>query len=653
MNGSPSFQLSWNLFGNNNGSPLFQQFDWSNLSLPSLTSNGSPLNNNQPYYPFGGNYYINPIFRRTTNGSPASASGVDDGTSSISAGTAGLDKTDTIFDTDNNNNTNTFGQAFGNIFSSGLSSAGNKILNNIVKGESFLKGLSTDSLSTVAGSATGLASNLVGQGISGIMGNSRLGRGIGQGVATGLGTVGGTVVSNLLKGQGIAGNASKLFGTGNSIFTTTKSVKDASENVLKSTAGAINPYALGMSMAGTALSAITGPSKEYAGRYGNITQTMDTVYDAASAAANFIPGVGQAVSGFMTLNKGLSNIFGSTSGMTKTDAILGSAFMPAPVKWLNMLGSSKTGTFNNQSWQNSEQANSFMQNGFGNLNERFQRAMEEAGKRYGTFSHGAKNRAQKNIDFANTAWEQILQMAAQNRLQNIRSQDMTSINNQKYTQWIQGGWSPNLVGRGKQGMKIFNNATNHNIGQRLLSGAALIDNKQMILSFQNGGKAYPIKQIPEVVVNGYRPIVLDTYYPAISEYPTTGHSKLTVPINDGDPNWGIEIDKGGKNKGYNLVTSNCSDKTLEYLNKIFNKKESTFLFTTPGDVKDFAEKLGGRTKKVGLGHYRTYIPRNKNNYKILDTRALKTYQNSDGEDEGVYIHMYPSGSFKSGGIINK
>jgi hypothetical protein len=37
-------------------------------------------------------------------------------------------------------------------------------------------------------------------------------------------------------------------------------------------------------------------------------------------------------------------------------------------------------------------------------------------------------------------------------------------------------------------MKIFNNATNHNIGMRLLSGAALIDNKQMILSAQTGVK---------------------------------------------------------------------------------------------------------------------------------------------------------------------
>ena len=478
MNGSPSFQLNWNLFGNNNGSPLFQQFDWSNLSLPSLTSNGSPLNNNQPYYPFGGNYYIDPIFRRTTNGSPASASGVDDGTSSISAGTAGLDKTDTIFDTDNNN-TNTFGQAFGNIFSSGLGSAGNRILNNIVKGETFGKGVVQDASSTISGAAAGLASNMVGKGITSLMGNSKLGRGVGQGVATGIGTIGGQAISNLLKGE----KAFKGISDSIKAIKTAKQAGSAASDVMKlaSNAGKWNLVGIGGQVLGSGLQAAFGPSKEYAGKYGNITQTMDTIYDSASAIAGTMGPIGMGVSGLMTLNKGLSNVFGSTDGMTKTDAILGSAFMPAPVKWLNMWGSSKTGTFNNQSWQNSEQANSFMQNGFGNLNEKFQRAMEEAGKRYGTFSQGAKKRAQKNIDFANTAWEQVLQMAAQNRLQNIRSQDMTSINNQKYTQWIQGGWSPSLVGRGKQGMKIFNNATNHNIGMRLLSSAALIDNKAMML----------------------------------------------------------------------------------------------------------------------------------------------------------------------------
>jgi len=37
-------------------------------------------------------------------------------------------------------------------------------------------------------------------------------------------------------------------------------------------------------------------------------------------------------------------------------------------------------------------------------------------------------------------------------------------------------------------MKILNNATNHNMGMRLLSAAALIDSKQMILSAQGGTK---------------------------------------------------------------------------------------------------------------------------------------------------------------------
>jgi len=95
---------------------------------------------------------------------------------------------------------------------------------------------------------------------------------------------------------------------------------------------------------------------------------------------------GTLASGAMALNKGLSNLFGSTSGMTIQDSILGSAFMPAPVKWINMWGSSKTGTFNKQSWQNSEKATNFMQNAFGNLQSKFDRAREEAGKTYGTFS---------------------------------------------------------------------------------------------------------------------------------------------------------------------------------------------------------------------------------------------------------------------------
>ena len=362
------------------------------------------------------------------------------------------------------------GRGLGTLFSSGVSSAGNTLSDNLLKGTTLTEGLGINAGASVAGAGAGLTANYLGQGINSLGGNTMLSRGIGQGVATGLGTVGGTAMSNLVQYGTLAG----------------KTANGAKTALIGKAAGAINPYALAMNVVGSGLGAAFGPSKEYGGRYGNITQTMDSVYDTAMVGANFIPGVGQMVSGVMALNKGLSNVFGSTDGMTKTDAILGSAFMPAPVKWLNMWGASSTGTFDRQSWQNQQKANSFMGDAFGNLSDRFDQAREEAGKTYGTFSQGAKDEAQKNIDFANAAWGKIMDMANQNEYQNIRSQYMSSINNQRYAQAIQGGWTP--LARGKQGMKILNNATNHNIGMRLLSGAALIDNKAMILSAQNGTK---------------------------------------------------------------------------------------------------------------------------------------------------------------------
>lgn len=385
------------------------------------------------------------------------------------------------------------GRSMGTLFSQGVSSAGNTMASNLTKNIGLTNGLAQDSLSSIAGTGAGIAANYIGQGINAIGGDSRLSRGIGQGIATGLGAIGGQTLSNLIK----TGTASNTLTDSIKAIKTFKQAKDAL-NLAEKAGGSIktaqtafdaaksaklaalaNLGGLGMSMVGTGLQAATGPSKEYAGKYGNITSTLDTAYDVVSTAANAFGPVGSLVSGAMALNKGLSNIFGSTDGMTKTDAILGSAFMGAPVKWLNMAGASKTGTFNNQSWQNSSKASSFMGNAFGDLNDKFDKAREEAGKTYGTFSQGAKRDAQRNIDFANQAWNQILAMADQNELQNIRSQYMSSINNQRYAQQIGGAWQP--VYRGRQGMKIFNNATNHNIGMRLLSAAALIDNKAMIL----------------------------------------------------------------------------------------------------------------------------------------------------------------------------
>jgi hypothetical protein len=98
---------------------------------------------------------------------------------------------------------------------------------NLIKGVGLMNGLEKDVGSSLAGAGAGLAANYIGQGITSAMGDSRLGRAVGQGISTGLGTIGGTALSNLINTGKVAGTASKLFGTGNNIFTTTKTVTDA------------------------------------------------------------------------------------------------------------------------------------------------------------------------------------------------------------------------------------------------------------------------------------------------------------------------------------------------------------------------------------------------------------------------------------------
>ena len=90
-------------------------------------------------------------------------------------------------------------------------------------------------------------------------------------------------------------------------------------------------------------------------------------------------------------------------------------------------------------------------------------------------------------------------------------------------------------------------------------------------------------------------ITLDTYYPIISSYPYTGHSELSITDKDSEGRLkSYNIDKSGKNEGYNLFTNNCSDATRCALEETFGKKLNPFLFTTPGDVQDFSLKeLGG------------------------------------------------------------
>lgn len=349
------------------------------------------------------------------------------------------------------------GQAIGGIVGSGVGSAFSTLGNNLLKGTALANGLGQNIGSSLAGAGIGVGASYLGKGVTNILGNTRAARGVGAGLSSGVGTFGGLVAGNAINGKNLL---TGLVGSG----------------------GGMNIASMAGQAIGAGLQAAFGPSHAYQGKYGKITQGMDTAYDAIQSAIGFVPGWGQLVSGLMAVNKGLTNVFGSTDGMTKQDAILGSAWA-GPLNWLNMAGARTTDTFKNQSWQNQERTDSFMQNAFGTLGQRFDKAREEAGKTYGTFSRKAFKRARNNINFANNAWGKILDMTDQNEYQGIRTNDMTSINNQRYAQMIQGGWQP--IERGKNGMKILSFATTggyQDTGMRLLSRAALNSSGMRILS---------------------------------------------------------------------------------------------------------------------------------------------------------------------------
>jgi len=71
------------------------------------------------------------------------------------------------------------GRGLGTLFSSGVSSVGNTLSNNILKGTTLTEGLGVNAGASIAGAGAGLAANYIGQGINSLGGNSMLSRGIG------------------------------------------------------------------------------------------------------------------------------------------------------------------------------------------------------------------------------------------------------------------------------------------------------------------------------------------------------------------------------------------------------------------------------------------------------------------------------------------
>lgn len=124
------------------------------------------------------------------------------------------------------------------------------------------------------------------------------------------------------------------------------------------------------------------------------------------------------------------------------------------------------------------------------------------------------------------------------------------------------------------------------------SGEEDIDNTDITSGdSDNGAPIYGGELDPAIVKPAPVKAELRTYYPIISKYPYTGHSELRI-YGNGPSNRPTVISSGGYHPDYNLVTNNCSDATRCAVEQIYGEEINPFLFTTPGDVRDFLLEKG-------------------------------------------------------------
>lgn len=210
----------------------------------------------------------------------------------------------------------------------------------------------------------------------------------------------------------------------------------------------------GLGIANTAFTGLFGEKEEYSGEKGGVARTADSAYDSIqNLAGNFGP-IGKVVSLGMGANKLLGNVANKlgagTSGMTSTDAILGSSFLQlTPIGLINGFGGSKTNTITKDT-----QAYETVGSSYTGSNKAVDEALQKSGKKYGLFSQGAKNRANEEIEEARSQQYAISNIADEATERFAIMDSMSAINGNKRAFAMQGGYDQASIRVGKSGLKI-------------------------------------------------------------------------------------------------------------------------------------------------------------------------------------------------------
>lgn len=259
-------------------------------------------------------------------------------------------------------------------------------------------------------------------------------------------------------GSRIGGQAGNVLNGAGKIGSSIKMISQANKGIKASLEGAKSAKMGGIGATIGSASDLVGsfmPQKtEYDGAKGDITQTMDSVYDGISDAAMSLGPVGMLAGGIMKggalLGKGLNALGGGTDGMTSTDAILGSSFLSlTPLGLVNGFGGKKADTITKDNEAFAQVGSSYT-GSESSIND----ALKKSGKKYGLFSSRARKRANEEIAEAKRQQSIISDISQDVQDRTAIRTAMAAINGNRRGFHMQGGYDQAAIRVGRQGMPI-------------------------------------------------------------------------------------------------------------------------------------------------------------------------------------------------------
>lgn len=259
-------------------------------------------------------------------------------------------------------------------------------------------------------------------------------------------------------GSKIGGQAGNVLNGAGKIGSSIKMISQANKGIKAGLEGAKSAKMGGIGATIGAASDLVGsfmPQKtEYDGAKGDITQTMDSVYDGISDAAMSLGPVGMLAGNIMKggalLGKGLNALGGGTDGMTSTDAILGSSFLSlTPLGLVNGFGGKKADTITKDNEAFAQVGSSYT-GSESSVND----ALQKSGKKYGLLSSGARKRANEEIAEAKRQQSIISDISQDVQDRTAIRTAMAAINGNRRGFHMQGGYDQAAIRIGRQGMPI-------------------------------------------------------------------------------------------------------------------------------------------------------------------------------------------------------